>query len=46
MCEIADLKLVRLVRISEANFNLGNLKTGKWRYLTDGELQAFFKDIR
>lgn len=46
MCELADVKLVRLVRISEANFNLGNLKTGKWRYLTDGELQAFFSNGR
>ena len=44
MCELADVKLVRLVRISEANFELGNLKTGKWRHLRNEELQAFFKD--
>ena len=42
MCEIAGLKLVRLVRISEANFNLGELKPGQWRRLSEAELQEFF----
>lgn len=44
MCEMADLKLTRLIRISEANFSLGELKSGEWRYLTEKELQAFFSN--
>ena len=39
MCEIANLKLTRLKRISEGTLCLGELKPGKWRYLTDQELQ-------
>lgn len=39
MCEIAKLKLTRLKRISEGNLELGELKPGKWRYLTEEELQ-------
>lgn len=39
MCEIAGLKLTRLKRISEGNIVLGDLKPGKWRYLSDEELQ-------
>lgn len=39
MCEIANLKLTRLKRISEGNLSLGELKPGKWRYLTAEELQ-------
>ncbi len=42
MCEIAGLKLTRLKRVSEANFVLGNLKPGEWRYLTKAELQDYF----
>lgn len=39
MCEIANLKLTRLKRISEGTLTLGELKPGKWRYLTKEELQ-------
>lgn len=39
MCELAGLKLTRLKRVSEGNLSLGELKSGKWRYLTDEELQ-------
>ena len=42
MCEIAGLKLSRLKRTGEANFVLGDLKPGKWRFLTESELQVFF----
>ena len=42
MCEIAGLKLARLERTGEANFVLGDLKPGKWRFLTESELQVFF----
>lgn len=39
MCEIAELKLTRLKRVSEGNVVLGDLKPGKWRYLSSEELQ-------
>lgn len=39
MCEIAELKLTRLKRVSEGNVVLGDLKPGKWRYLSLEELQ-------
>lgn len=42
MCELAGLKLTRLKRVSEGAISLGELKPGKWRYLTEEELQ----DIR
>lgn len=38
MCEQCGLKLQRLVRISEGTLELGELPTGKWRYLTDEEI--------
>lgn len=38
MCEQCGLKLQRLVRISEGTLKLGELPTGKWRYLTDEEI--------
>lgn len=44
MCELAGLKLTRLRRISEANFLLGDLQPGKWRYISETELQEFFKN--
>lgn len=38
MCEQCGLKLQRLVRISEGALELGELPTGKWRYLTAEEV--------
>ena len=40
MCEIAGLRVVRLRRIAEAGLQLGDLPEGKWRYLTDTELDS------
>lgn len=39
MCSLAQLKLTRLKRISEGNITLGDLPPGKWRYLSEDELQ-------
>lgn len=39
MCELSGLKLMRLVRISEAGLKLGDLPKGKWRHLTEEELE-------
>lgn len=38
MCEIAGLKVTKLVRISEGGLELGELKSGKWRHLTIDEI--------
>lgn len=38
MCELAGLKLSRLMRISEGSLRLGDLKPGKWRTLSEEEL--------
>ncbi len=43
MCEIAELKLTRLVRISEAGLRLGDLPCGKWRHLDENELALLHK---
>lgn len=40
MCSQCGLKVERLQRIAEHTLMLGNLKPGKWRYLTDTEVQA------
>lgn len=39
MCEKAELKLTRLKRVSEGGLVLGDLPSGKWRYLSKEELQ-------
>lgn len=39
MCEAANLKLTRLKRVAEGSLQLGDLKPGKWRRITESELQ-------
>ncbi len=39
MCEKADLKIVSLKRIAIGNLNLGNLKPGEWRRLTEAQIK-------
>lgn len=38
MCDIAGMRVVRLVRISEGGLQLGDLSAGAWRYLTEEEV--------
>ena len=40
MCDKAGLEVLRLRRIAEDGILLGNLKSGKWRYLNDSEIQT------
>ena len=42
LCAAAGLKVHRLIRISEGGLELGELRTGTWRYLTDEEIAALF----
>ena len=41
MCDAVGLKVRRLVRISEGGLELGDLKPGAWRRLTDEEIKMF-----
>ena len=45
MCEFLGYKVTRLKRIRFMNINLGDLETGKWRYLTSDEKKELLKDI-
>ena len=40
MCEQVGLKIIRLKRIAIGDIPLGNLRLGKWRYLTPEELTS------
>lgn len=44
MCEQANLKVLRLCRVREGNLTLGALPVGKWRYLTEKELQGLYEE--
>lgn len=39
MCAIAGMEVTRLIRIQEGPLQLGNLQSGKWRYLTAEEVE-------
>ena len=41
MCEIAGMRVIRLKRIREGHLELGDLKVGSWRYLTEDEVSLF-----
>ena len=46
MCEQASLTVRRLSRISIGNLKLDGLSVGKWRYLTDSEVEYLKKATR
>lgn len=45
MCDAANLRVIRLRRISEGTLSLGTLPTGKWRYLEKNEIELMKKII-
>ncbi len=45
MCEYLGYKVTKLKRIRFMNISLGDLETGKWRYLTSSEKKELLKDI-
>lgn len=45
MCEYLGYKVTKLKRIRFMNIMLGDLETGKWRYLTPAEKKELLKDI-
>ena len=40
LCAEAGLEVKRLIRMSEGGLELGDLRTGCWRYLEEGEVRA------
>ena len=46
MCQLAGMKVTRLKRISEGNLKLGDLPLGKWRYLSQAEVDELRKTER
>lgn len=40
MCDMAGLHVTRLIRVREGSILLGDLPKGKWRYLTEDEIQS------
>ena len=43
MCEAVDLEVIRLKRIAVGSLKLGMLPVGKWRELTDNEVQKLMR---
>ena len=43
MCEAASLTVKRLSRVSIGNLKLDGMPVGKWRYLTDEEVEYLYK---
>ncbi len=43
MCEIAEIKIMQLKRISVGAVHLGDLSSGSWRPLTSAEIKSFGK---
>lgn len=43
MCAIAQMTVIRLVRVQEDTIMLGNLPVGAWRYLSNDEISALKK---
>ena len=40
MCDMAGMKVLRLKRVREGCLSLGELPAGKWRYLTEQEIES------
>lgn len=43
MCDLAGMQVTRLVRVSEGALKLGDLPSGKWRYLNAQEVELLKK---
>ncbi|WP_409968633.1 pseudouridine synthase [Bengtsoniella intestinalis] len=44
MCTACDLKVMRLRRVAEHHVQLGTLRSGTWRYLTQAEVDSLKND--
>ena len=43
MCAICGLKVLALRRVAIGTLELGSLKSGQWRYLTEAELESIYE---
>ncbi len=43
MCKMAGMRVTRLLRVAEGSLKLGDLQPGKWRYLTQEEVQQLWQ---
>lgn len=43
MCAMAGMDVIRLIRVAEGKLKLGALPAGKWRYLSDREVEKLKK---
>lgn len=43
MCAMAGMDVTRLIRVQEGVLSLGDLSSGKWRYLTESEVESLRK---
>ncbi len=46
LCAAAGLEVKRLIRVSEGGLELGGLRTGKWRFLGEDEVEALKKHAK
>ena len=46
MCQTCGCKVLRLKRVRIMNITLGNLKTGEYREVTDGEIEELYERIK
>lgn len=46
MCDVANLRVLRLSRVAEGGLTLGSLRPGKWRYLSDAELAELQNSVK
>ena len=46
MCEAAGLTVLRLCRVREGALELASLGVGKWRYLTEEEMESLYREDR
>ncbi len=42
MCDIANIKIMQLKRVSVGCVSLGDLPSGQWRHLTSAEIKSFY----
>lgn len=45
MCAVFNYQVIRLQRVRIMHIQLGNLKEGSWRYLTNEELELLFAQV-
>ena len=46
MCEAANLTVARLCRVREGSLHLGKLPVGKWRFLTQEEVECLKSEVK